>query len=267
MRRVGPAAIACAVLVSLAGSMALAQTAPTPVPVPRPAPLPKTGTLPPPPSEAARHAPLPYAPSEQPAAKPNSALAQPAPAPIGGASASEAAQRRLVERVNAYLTGVHTLVGDFVQYAADGRRSGGKFYLQKPGRLRFEYDSPSPVELIADGQSLVVRDRKLNTQDPYMLSQTPLRFLRADRIDLLKDTNLVSVSTDNQFVTVVIEETQIIVGTHRLALMFGARDFELKQWTITDPQGHDTTVAVYNLDKTKSLDPGLFKINFERILQ
>jgi outer membrane lipoprotein-sorting protein len=113
-----------------------------------------------------------------------------------------------------------------------------------------------------------VRDRKLATQDLYPLSQTPLRFLLAERIDLMRDANLVAVYADDMFVTMVIEEKHIVGGTHRLMLMFGARDFQLRQWTITDPQGYDTTVAVYNLDSRKQqLDPGLFKINYERMLQ
>ena len=121
--------------------------------------------------------------------------------------------------------------------------------------MRFEYDAPSPIELIADGQSVVVRDRKLATQDVYPLSQTPLRFLLADRIDLMKDTNVVAVYADDVFVTVVIEEKNTLVGTSRLMMMFGAKDMQLKQWTVTDPQGYDTTVAVYNLDTTQRPDP------------
>jgi outer membrane lipoprotein-sorting protein len=185
----------------------------------------------------------------------------------GGTMAFDAKQRGLIERVNTYLSGVQTLVGDFVQVAPDGSRSEGKFYMQKPGRIRFEYNPPSPIELIADGQSLVVRDRKLATQDLYPLSQTPLRFLLADRIDLLNDTNLVGVYADALFVTLVIEQKHVFGGTHRLLLMFGAQDFQLRQWTITDPQGYDTTVAVYNLDTSKKLDPELFRINYERMLQ
>ena len=75
--------------------------------------------------------------------------------------------------------------------APDGSKSEGEFTLQKPGKVRFDYNPPSPIELIADGSSVVVRDRKLATQDLYPLSQTPLRFLLADRIDLMHDTNLV----------------------------------------------------------------------------
>jgi outer membrane lipoprotein-sorting protein len=180
---------------------------------------------------------------------------------------SEATQRTLIERVNAYLSSMTTLVGDFVQVGPDRSRTEGRFYLQKPGRMRFEYNPPSPLELIADGQSVVVRDRKLATQDLYPLSQTPLRFLLADRVDLARDTNLIGVGADDTFVSVVIEERQALGGTHRLTLLFSAKDMQLKQWTVTDPQGFDTTVALYNLDATKKPDPSLFKINYERILQ
>ena len=86
--------------------------------------------------------------------------------------------------------------------------------------------------------------------------------LLSDRIDLLKDTNVVSVTADDVFISVTIEEKQALIGTSRLMLMIGAKDGQLKQWTVTDPQGYDTTVAVYNLDTSKKVDPGLFKIDF-----
>ena len=97
--------------------------------------------------------------------------------------------------------------------------------------------------------------------------KTPLRFLLADKVDLLRDTNVVSVYSDDVFSTVVIEERQTLGGRHRLMLMFDAKDLTLKQWTVTDPQGFDTTVAVYDLDMTKKPDPALFKINYERLIQ
>jgi len=185
------------------------------------------------------------------------------PAPVADDAAPRATNpEAMVERVSAYLSNMRTLVGDFVQVGPDGRRTEGQFYVQKPGKVRFEYSPPSRVDVIADGQSVVVRDRKRATQDLYPLSQTPLRFLVADRVDLGRDTNLVSVGADEQFVTVVIEEQQL-VGTNRLMLKFGAKDFKLRQWTVTDPQGYDTTVAVYNLDAGKKLDPALFQINYE----
>jgi outer membrane lipoprotein-sorting protein len=154
-----------------------------------------------------------------------------------------------------------------VQLAPDGSRTQGEFFVQKPGRVRFDYEAPSPIEIIADGQTVVVRDRKLATQDLYPLSQTPLRFLLSDRIDLLRDTNVVAVRTDDVYVTVVIEERQALIGTSRLMMMLGAKDYQLKQWTVTDPQGYDTTVAVSHLDSTKRPDPGMFRIDYTRYAQ
>jgi outer membrane lipoprotein-sorting protein len=184
-----------------------------------------------------------------------------------GATAFDAEQRALADKVSGYLSNMRSLVGNFVQVGPDGRKTEGDFYIQKPGKVRFEYEPPTPIDIIADGQSVVVRDRNLATQDLYPLSQTPLRFLLSDRIDLLRDTNLVGIFSDDTFVTVVIEERHVMVGTNRLMLMFDAKDLKLKQWTVTDPQGFDTTVAVYNLDTTKKPDPGLFRINYERMIQ
>jgi outer membrane lipoprotein-sorting protein len=177
-------------------------------------------------------------------------------------STFDASQKAQAARVSSYLSSLQTLVGNFVQVGPDGSKTKGDFYIQKPGRVRFEYDEPSPIAIIADGSSLAVRDRKLATQDIYPLSQTPLRFLLSDRIDLLKDTNVVSVTADDLFISVTIEEKHALIGTSRLMLMIGAKDGQLKQWTVTDPQGYDTTVAVYNLDSSKKVDPGMFKIDF-----
>jgi outer membrane lipoprotein-sorting protein len=183
--------------------------------------------------------------------------------PDAASANDESKQRALVDRVNTYLSNISTLVGDFVQVGPDGARTEGQFYIQKPGKVRFEYKPPSRIDVIADGQSVVVRDRKLATQDLYPLSQTPLRFLLSDHIDLQRDTNLVSVAADDVFVTLVVEDKQQFVGNNRLMLMFGAKDFQLRQWTVTDPQGYDTTVAVYNLDTKTKPDPDLFKINYD----
>jgi outer membrane lipoprotein-sorting protein len=181
-----------------------------------------------------------------------------------GGGALNAEQRTIIGKINTYLTNMQQLNGKFVQVGPDGSRSQGDFYLSKPGRVRFEYDDPSPIELIADGSSVVVRDRKLATQDVFPLSQTPLRFLLSDKVDLMKDSSLVSVYADDVFVTAVLEEKNGLVGTSRLMIMFNAKDMQLKQWTVTDPQGYDTTVAVYNLDSSRTPDPAMFKIDYTR---
>lgn len=174
----------------------------------------------------------------------------------------DAKQKADAARVSAYLSSLSTLVGNFVQVGPDGSKLNGDFYIMKPGKVRFEYDSPSPISMIADGQSLVVRDRKLATQDVYPLSQTPLRYLLSDKIDLLRDTNVVAISSDDLYISIIIEEKNAVIGTSRLMLMVGVKDGQLKQWTVTDPQGYDTTVAIYNLDTTRRPDPTMFKIDY-----
>jgi outer membrane lipoprotein-sorting protein len=187
--------------------------------------------------------------------------------PATDPSTFDAKQRALVNRVSAYLTSVQVLTGNFVQIGPDGRRTSGHLFIQKPGKVRFEYDPPSPIDIIADGTQVVVRDRQLATQDLYPLSQTPLRFLLADHIDLLQDTNVVGVTADDTYVSVLIEEKQAFIGTNRLMMMFDSKDFKLKQWTVTDVQGFDTTIAVSNLDTSKRPDPNLFKFDYTRYVQ
>jgi outer membrane lipoprotein-sorting protein len=232
-----------------------------PIPLPTPAPLPKEGAASPSRSgttaQSGRIRSLFHLDKEP----------ETAPTPATTTTGFTAAQRAQVDKVSSYLTNMQQLVGNFVQIGPDGSRVRGEFYIQKPGKVRFEYEPPSRIEIIADGQSVVVRDRKLATQDLYPLSQTPLRFLLSNRIDLLKETNVIGVRADDNFVTITIEERQPLVGTSRLVMMVGAKDYQLKQWTITDPQGYDTTVAVSNLDNSKRPDPDLFKIDYTRYIQ
>jgi outer membrane lipoprotein-sorting protein len=170
-------------------------------------------------------------------------------------------QRSLIDRISLYLSTINTLVGRFVQVGPDGTKSEGQFYISKPGRVRFEYNPPNPIDITADGRLVSVRNRNLDTQDLFPLSQTPLRFLLSERIDLRRETNVVGVYADDIFATVVIEEKQPLIGTSRLMMMFDAKNLQLKQWTVTDAQGFDTTVAVSNLDLSTRPDPSIFTID------
>ncbi|HYI28257.1 MAG TPA: outer membrane lipoprotein carrier protein LolA [Bradyrhizobium sp.] len=259
-------ALLIAAAVTGAATPSQAQT----VPIPKPAPKGRDVQI----SASEPRAPMTTGTTQTAPSRPptTTGTTQPAPNPVipdprrnvpanifGSFDANQKAQ---AAKVSSYLSSLQTLVGNFVQVGPDGTKIKGDFYIQKPGKVRFEYDPPSPIAIIADGSSLAVRDTKLATQDIYPLSQTPLRFLLSDRIDLLKDTNVVSVTADDLFISVTIEEKQALIGTSRLMLMIGAKDGQLKQWTVTDPQGYDTTVAVYNVDTSKKLDPGMFKIDF-----
>jgi outer membrane lipoprotein-sorting protein len=170
-----------------------------------------------------------------------------------------------IQKANDYFNNATTMVGDFVQISGD-RRSEGKIYVQKPGKLRFEYADPASLDIIADGSTVAVIDRK-DRSDPefYFIWQTPLKFLLKDHIDLSKDVSVVDVSSDPDTVTITVEDTQTFGGTSQIKLMFDTAQFKLKQWEVTDPQGNETLVSLFNLDFTDSPDPDLFKITQNRL--
>jgi outer membrane lipoprotein-sorting protein len=213
-------------------------------------------------AEAAAPSPVPASapvvtannePRATPAAKP----ARPS-APLSKAEA--------VERLNAYFNGFSTLQGDFIQFAADGRRFEGKLYIQRPGKMRFEYRPPVTMEVIADGTSVAIRDRKLATQDLYSIGQTPLKFLLKEQMNLEKDTTVTGVSTKGDILSLKLEDRSTLGGTSKITLNFDLAANALRQWVVIDPQGYETSVSVYNLDTQRRPDQKNFVINYERVL-
>jgi outer membrane lipoprotein-sorting protein len=166
-----------------------------------------------------------------------------------------------VARANAWLDAARVMTADFVQIGPDGRRSEGQLSVERPGRMRFEYTQPARFEIIADGRSVAVIDRKLDTQDEYFIAQTPLKFLLADHIDIGRDTRVLSVAQEGNAVTIEIEDRAALGGTAHLTLVFDASTFALKQWTVIDAQGFQTVVTLSNLDLTTRPDPALFHID------
>jgi outer membrane lipoprotein-sorting protein len=176
-----------------------------------------------------------------------------APAPI---PADEA-----VARANAWLDAARVITADFVQIGPNGRRSEGQLSVARPGRMRFEYTDPARFEIVADGRSVAIIDRKLNTQDEYFIGQTPLKFLLSDHIDIARDTRVLSVAQEGKTVTIEIEDRAALGGTAHLTLVFDASTFALRQWTVIDAQGFQTVVTLFNLDLTTQPDPALFHID------
>ena len=249
------------------------QPAPAPAPEPEAAPA-----APAAPKKPAAQAPKPAkdakagadkaASGAKPAAKaaPSDAPAKVAAvgAPTAASSMLDAEPAAVLAQANAYFNGMTTLSGNFVQIAADGRRIGGKLTLAKPGRLRFDYDQPSPMEVVADGTSVAVKDRKLKTQDLYFISQTPLKFLLRDKIDLARDLTVSDIANDPGGIRISLEDRATLGGTSKIQLFFDAEVKTLSQWRITDPQGYQTTVQLSNLQKGKAIDGSQFFINYGR---
>lgn len=177
-----------------------------------------------------------------------------------------ASDTQVLERANAFFNGLGSLAGDFVQIGGDGRRMSGRLFIQRPGKLRFEYRSPSTLEVVADGSSVAVRDRKLATQDLYPLSQTPLKFLTRERVDLGRDVRVTSIDRSPTEARVALEDRSTLGGTSKIVLHFDAAVQNLAKWQITDPQGFQTTVVLSNLERGARVDPAQFVINYERVL-
>ncbi len=176
--------------------------------------------------------------------------------PAANLSAAEA-----VSRANAWLNAARVLTADFVQIGPGGKRSEGQLTVARPGRMLFKYASPARFEIVADGRSVAIIDHKLNTQDEYFIAQTPLKFLLADRIDLARDTQVLSVAQDEKSVTIEVEDKAAFGGAAHLELIFDPVSFALKQWTVIDAQGYQTVVTLFNLDLTTEPDPSLFHID------
>ncbi len=166
-------------------------------------------------------------------------------------------QKEQVDRVSAYLKATKTMRGDFRQFNPDGSVSDGKFYLKRPGRIRFEYAAPSNMTLLSDGTWVMLNDRELETVDRYPLRKTPLNLLLKRRVNLLKDADIVDVYENGEKLSVVATEDE---GDAQgdITLVFSLADFELIYWVVVDPQGSITTVQLGNVEKGVKLDPELF---------
>lgn len=182
--------------------------------------------------------------------------AQEEPAPPAKIDRAEA-----IKRANAFFNASPVLNADFVQIGSDGKRSEGKLYSQRAGRVRFEYAQPATLELVADGARVMVRDLKLNTRDIYAIDQTPLKFLLKEKIDFEHDVKVLDVTTDDNGVVISLEDKVTFGGTSHLKLIFDPKTFKLRQWQITDPQGYETLLSLFNIDQKRTPDPALFKID------
>lgn len=178
-------------------------------------------------------------------------------------AAPAAAATDLPQQIAARFSAVKTMTGQFVQFGPHGEQTTGTFYIERPGKLRFNYDNPSPIQVISDGNSIVINNRKLDTWDLYPLSKTPLKLLLADSIDL-SGGRVQSVQQGEDLITIVLGDKSVF-GDSKITMMFDTKTFELRQWTITDPQGLDTTVMIFDVKDGVRFDPSTFAIDYARV--
>lgn len=179
----------------------------------------------------------------------------------GGAPAMAAGDT--AQQIADHFSSVRTMAGEFVQFGPSGEQTGGKFYIERPGKLLFLYENPSPIRVVADGQSVVVNNTKLKTWEVYPLGKTPLRVLLGDRIDL-SGSAVRSVTEADDLTTVVIDDKQVF-GDSEITMMFDPSTYDLRQWTVRDAQGKDTTVMIFNVQQGVRFGADTFEIPYRQI--
>lgn len=181
---------------------------------------------------------------------------------IAGAAPAMAASDT-AQKIADHFSSVRTMAGEFVQFGPSGEQTGGKFYIERPGKLLFLYENPSPIRVVADGKSVVVNNKKLNTWEVYPLGKTPLRVLLGDRIDL-SGSAVRSVTEADDLTTVVIDDKQVF-GDSEITMMFDPSTYDLRQWTVRDAQGKDTTVMIFNVQQGVRFGKDTFDIPYREI--
>jgi outer membrane lipoprotein-sorting protein len=185
------------------------------------------------------------------------ALAQPRPAPPS-AAALTAQDRADVARIEAYLNGLRTLRSRFLQVAPDGGITEGNAWIERPGRMRFEYDPPSPLLLVAGNGGGMFYDKVLKQVTHFPLSSTPLGILLSDNLKLAGEVTISGIERLPGQIHVSMFRTRS-PGDGRLTLVFADNPLSLRQWMITDPQDKETTVSLFNVTLGGRFDQKLFE--------
>lgn len=179
------------------------------------------------------------------------------PAPESRPSFSEE-QRSDLDKISTYLNGMHAVEGGFSQINPNGDVTEGKIYIDRPGKIRFEYDPPNPTLVLCDGSSIYVQNRKLNTVDRYPLAGTPLQLILKDDISLKQNRSILNLHREGDSI-IVDARSSNNRKTSNLTLVFASAPVELRQWTVIDDQGLSTTVSLRNVHPVASLPDTLFQ--------
>ncbi len=186
------------------------------------------------------------------------------PASAARAMALTPEQETAVNGISDYLNSFTTLQGEFTQVSPKGNLSRGVFYISKPGKMRFEYAPPNPFLIVSDGTWLTVKNVKKEKGDQFPLSQTPLRLVLANKVDILNETNVLDFQAQDGILSVTIEDKKTTLGSGQLTLVFDQTRNALQQWVVVDGKGRRTTVTLENVVAGIEPDPKLFVVKINR---
>jgi outer membrane lipoprotein-sorting protein len=172
----------------------------------------------------------------------------------------DAHQKDIIDKVSGYFSAIHTLQGSFLQTGADHKRMKGKFYVQRPGRFRFDYARPSRQIVISDGRYLAVQDLDLNNEDRVELDQTPFRLLLGSDVNLVRDAQIMEVQQSDDIIMIALQDKNPDAGGQINLFLATKPELQLKAWVTKDAQGIDTRIEISDLAKGVEFDADLFKI-------
>ena len=175
-------------------------------------------------------------------------------------ASAQAAVPPTAQKIADHFSSVKSMSGEFVQFGPNNQQTGGKFFLERPGKIRFNYDGKSNFRVISDGKSVVILNKRLNTSDLYPLSKTPLKLLLDTKIDL-SGGRVKSIKEESDLTTIQLADKSVF-GNSKITMMFDPKSYDLRQWTITDAQGKDTTVMIYNTKEGVSFPADTFAIDY-----
>jgi outer membrane lipoprotein-sorting protein len=179
---------------------------------------------------------------------------------IAGLQTLEGAERdAAIAAANRALNGVSAMQGRFVQVSPDGARAEGAFYMQRPGKLRFEYDPPSSLLIVSDGSVVALRDSALRTTDRTPLRSTPLNLVLRSQVDLARDARIVRVSRQGEW-TLVTARDRSGQTDGAITMHFFGDSNELRSWDVVDMTGARTRIALSDITRPASLDRALFRL-------
>jgi len=180
-------------------------------------------------------------------------------APPGAATQDDAAA---LAAASAYLAALENMQGDFLQLGPDGSVSEGKFYLRRPGRLRFEYQPPDNLLVVADGTWVAVKDSASPAQR-YPIASTPLSLFLAADVDLANSARVLKVESQPGALLITLAD-RAGEAPGQITLIFDQPNMQLRQWVVTDAQGLQTTVALRNVQSGIRADNALFTLRDEQ---
>lgn len=172
-------------------------------------------------------------------------------------------KKQAIDAISNHFKTVPTMTGEFIQFGPNGEQTGGKFLIKRPGKIRFNYEDPSPITVVSNGKTLAVNNKKLKTTNYYPLSKTPLSLLLSNKINI-KDKSIRKVEAGEDITTVVMGDKKIF-GDSEITLLFDPQSQDLRQWTIKDAQGKETSVMIFNVKKNIKISNTKFAVNKSNI--